>query len=531
MALIISNVKTDWDADNKEIIDKALENCELRWSDSLGSGIFDTDVVTESAGVVNRVSSVYVNLSDPDYEQKLAGKYDFVSAAEESAELEVAHNRRKGRVVIAGYGPAGMFAGLLLAEHGYNPLILERGAEYDDRANLVKDFLESGILSEKSNIKFGEGGGRAFADNMLQTQLNNPYIYYILKKMIEFGASHEILTQARPKISKEIMKRIIRALRYKIIDCGGEVRFGSQLTGINKDANGNVKSVSINAKYEEKCERLILAFGQNASDMYGKLQTVGISLSPRPFSVGVRIEHLMKDVDLAVYGDVAVSDKGVLPPAEYGLTADINGRKVFTYRCCGGGGVIPAQSTKNSIVTDGAVRFNHSSNVTTSAICVSVSPSDYGGSDQNPLAGVEFQRKIEENAFNVSGMNKAPATSVRGFLEGKPTLADLPFTTTYPIGTQPSGFTEIFPGFVLDSVKQGIMAFAKELKCFNNGKAILTAPESRIISPVKVNRGDNFAVEGIGNVYVCGECSGFTEGIMGSAIEGLAAAQALASAQ
>jgi uncharacterized FAD-dependent dehydrogenase len=530
MALIISNVKTDWDATDKEIIDKALENCELRWSDSLGSGIYDTDVVTPEAGVVNRVSSVYVNLNDPDYEQKVNDKFEFVDFAAESADLTMPHNKRKGRVIVAGFGPAGMFAGLILAEHGYNPLILERGAEIEDRYNYVKDFLESGILSEKSNLKFGEGGGRAFSDNMLQTELNNPYITYILKKMIEFGAPPEILRQARPKISQNIMKRIIRALRFKIIDCGGEVRFASQLTGINKDANGNIKSVMVNAKYEEKCERLILSFGQNASDMYGKLQSAGFSLSPRPFSVGVRIEHLLKDVDLAVYGDVAVSDKATLPPAEYGLTADIKGRKVFTYRCCGGGGVIPSQSTKNAIAIDGAVRFNQSSNVTTSAICVSVSPSDFGGSDSNPLAGVEFQRKIEENAFNVSGTHKVPATSVRGFLEGKPTLADLPFTTTYPIGAQPSGFAEIFPGFVLDSVKEGIMAFAKQLKCFNNGKAILTAPESRIISPVKINRSENFACEGIGNVFVCGECSGFTEGIMGAAIEGIAAAQALASA-
>jgi uncharacterized FAD-dependent dehydrogenase len=530
MALIITKVETDWDANDKEIIDKALENCELRWSDSLGSGIYDTDVVSPEAGVVRRISSVYVNLSDPDYEQKIADKYDFADLDVETAELTMPHNKRKGRVIVAGFGPAGMFAGLILAEHGYNPLILERGADIEDRYNYVKDFVENGILSEKSNLKYGEGGGRAFSDNMLTTEINNSYNYYILKKMIEFGAPPAILTQARPKISQEIMKRVVRALRFKIIDCGGEVRFASQLTGINKDANGNVKSVTVNAKYEEKCERLILAFGQNASDMYGKLQNAGIAMSARPFSVGVRVEHLMKDVDLAVYGEVAASDKGVLPPAEYSLKADINGRKVFTYRCHGGGGVIPAQAVKNSVVTDGAVRFNHSSNVTTSAICVSVTPADFGGSDSNPLAGVEFQRKIEENAFNVSGLQKVPATSVRGFLEGKPTLADLPFTTTYPIGAAPSAFTEIFPGFVIDTLKQGIMTFAKELKCFNNGKAILTAPESRIIPPVKINRGDNYAVSGIGNVYACGECAGVIEGIMNSAVEGLAAAQALASA-
>jgi uncharacterized FAD-dependent dehydrogenase len=527
MALIISKVETDWDADQKEVIDKALENCELRWSDSLDSGIFDTDVVSPEAGVVKKISTVYLNLSDPEYEQKMADKYDFAEVASETADFEIPHNKRKGRIVVAGFGPAGMFAALILAEHGYNPLVLERGSAYDDRTKFVKDFLENGILSEKSNLKYGEGGSRAFTDNMLSTTLNDPYTYYVLKKMIEFGAPKEILTQARPKIPQHIMKRVIQALRFKIIDCGGEVRFGSQLTAINKDENGGVKSVTVNAKYEEKCDRLILAFGQNASDMYGKLKNSGFVFAPRPYIVGCRIEHLRKDVDLAVYGEVAASDKGVLPPAEYGLTADVNGRKVFTYHCCGGGGVMPAQATKNAVSVDGAVRFNNSSNVTTSAICVSVAPSDFGSSD--PLSGVAFQRDIEEKAFNISNSHRVPATSVRGFLENSPTLSDLPFTSTYPIGTTVSGFRDIFPNFVVDSIKDGIMAFAKQLKCFNNGKAILTAPESRIISPVKFNRGDNFAAEGIGRVFVCGECAGYTEGIMNSAVEGLGAALALAN--
>jgi uncharacterized FAD-dependent dehydrogenase len=527
MAIIISNVETEWFIDENEIIDAALDRCALRWSDSLDSSVFNTEMHHDKDGNLKRISSVYVNLSNPDYEQTMADKYDFITPVMEEIPVTLPHNRKKAKIYVAGFGPAGMFAALLLAECGYNPIVIDRGMDIDSRTAQVNDFLASGFLSEKNNMKFGEGGGRIFQDTKLLSRIGDPFIYYILRRMIQYGAPRTILSEAQPKISSEVMKKVVKGIRYSIIDNGGEVRFGQQLTGI-KVEDGKIRAVVINGKTEEKCDRLILAFGQNASDMYRSLLSCGIPMSPRPYFIGLRVEHLRDDVDAAVYGDIIKSQKVKLPPAGYNLHSKIDGRDVFTYRVMGGGVVMPAHSNNDTIAVEGVLRNEVLSDVTTSAICVSVDPSDFGGDGSDPLSGLNFQRQIEELARAATRSNKVPATTVRGFLEGKANITEATRESTYPIGVQPNSFIEIFPPFVITAFKKGLVDFSKKMKAFNNGKAMLTAPESRIIPPVKIDRNPDYSIKDIENIFVCGECAGYSEGVLNAAVEGIKAAQGVA---
>jgi uncharacterized FAD-dependent dehydrogenase len=527
MAIIISSVQTDWNIDETDIINAALESCALRWSDSLDSNVYNTEIHRNDRGHLARTSSVYVNLSNIDYEKTLSEKYDFITVVEDEIPVDLPHNRKKEKIYVAGFGPAGMFAAMLLAENGYNPIVIERGVDIDARTEQVNNFLSSGLLSEKNNMKYGEGGARVFHDNKLLSRPGDPFVTYIISRMIKFGAPKSILTEAQPKITSEIMKRIVKGIRYQIIDNGGEVNFGQQLTGV-KIENGKLRSIMINGKREERCDRLILSFGQNASDMYRMLLPYGIPMSSRPYLAGVRIEQSREEADEAVYGHISDSEKKYLPPAVYNLRAKIDGRDVFTYRVMGGGVVLPANANNDTLSVEGALRGNALTGTTTAAVCVAVNPSDYSNGAGDPLAGLNFQRKIEESARSVSRSNKAPATVLGAFLEGKADLNNPTVPTTYPVGLVANNFTDIFPPFVLTALKSGFAAFGQKLKCFGNGKSLLTAPETRIISPVKIERNEDFSVKDIEGIYVCGECAGYTEGVLGSAVEGLKVARGVA---
>jgi uncharacterized FAD-dependent dehydrogenase len=529
MALIITQVETEWNLTDKEIIDAALDKCALRWSDSLDSNVYNTVIRPEQAFDKKRSSNVYVNLSNPEYEQVVADKYPFVTRVDEELPLTLPHNTRKAKIYIAGFGPAGMFAALLLAENGYNPVVIERGDEIDKRTDNFTDYLTSALPSEIGAVKYGEGGGRLFTDNTLYTKTGDPFMNYVLRQMVKFGAPKSIMTESRPRINAETMRRVIKGIRYNIIDCGGTVRFNTKLTGVNV-ADGRIRSVILNGNTEERCDKLILACGQNASDVYGILLDAGVKMLPRPYFAGIRIEHLRDDVDNAIYGDLNASDKTNLPPAVYTLISKIDGRDVFTYRVMGGGCVMPAQVNDSTCIVEGAMPEKALSKVTTSAICVSVQPSDYGGSESNPLAGIEFRRNIEQNARLIAKYGRVPATTVKGFLEGRADAVTLPDYSTYPFGVTLNDFTKIFPPFMISALKKGLVDFSKKLLCFNDPQAVLTAPESRIIPPVKIVRDeDNLTASGVDNIFISGECAGYTEGVMNAAFEGIKAAIAVAS--
>ncbi|MDR0975181.1 MAG: hypothetical protein LBL80_05765 [Ruminococcus sp.] len=433
------------------------------------------------------------------------------------------------KAVIVGFGPAGMFAGLRLAESGAKPIIIERGGAVEERLRSVNSFFDGGALDENSNVQFGEGGAGTFSDGKLTTRINDNRVRYVLETFVKYGAPEEILRQAKPHIGTDNLQKIVKNIRERIIDCGGEVRFNSKLTDINIK-NGTVRSVRVSnncSEYELPCDKLILAIGHSAHDTIEMLLKKGAEITSKPFSVGVRIEHKQSEIDAALYGENRHKYKN-LPKGEYQLSKRLpDNRAVYTFCMCPGGIVVPSQSEKETIVTNGMSLYARDSENANSALCVSVSAEDFGLS---PTGGINFARKIEHEAYKAcragSGNSyAAPACTVKGLLSDKPSLELADITPSYARGVKECDFREIFPGSVTESLKIGLQDFSRKLKAFGNGNAVLTAPETRTSSPVRIVRNESFSAASITNLYPCGEGAGYAGGIVSAAVDGIKTAE------
>jgi uncharacterized FAD-dependent dehydrogenase len=412
--------------------------------------------------------------------------------------------------------------------------VIERGGRLSERVKSVERFWQTGVLDHECNVQFGEGGAGTFSDGKLTTRINDARVGYILKTFVEFGAPHEVLTQAKPHIGTDRLRNIIESIRTAIENYGGEVRFNSRLSGI-EIKNSAVVGVNIeNAgnSYSEPADALILAVGHSARDTFELLQKSGVFMSAKPFSVGVRIEHLQESVDKALYGENRARYVS-LPVGEYQLSRRFerpDNRAVYTFCMCPGGVVVPSQSETGGIVTNGMSYHARDGVNANAAVCVSVSPADFSESRYSPLAGVDFARSIEQKAFaavNPSGNSyKAPATTVAGFLSGKPTLSGASVTPSYALGVTEADFSDIFPAFVTDTLRAGLADFSKKLSCFSDGGAVLTVPETRTSSPVRIERGETLTSPSIAGLYPCGEGAGFAGGIVSAAADGLKCAEA-----
>jgi uncharacterized FAD-dependent dehydrogenase len=426
------------------------------------------------------------------------------------------------RALIVGFGPAGIFAGLCLAENGSKPVIIERGGTVDERAEAVTRFWESGELDENSNVQFGEGGAGTFSDGKLTTRINDRRVRFILETFVKYGAPEEILHQAKPHIGTDNLQKIVKRIRERIIELGGEVRFNTRLTDINVKG-GKITSITVtdgDTEYEIPCDKLILAIGHSSHDTVKMLLSHGVNIASKPFSVGVRIEHKQADIDTSLYGERRQRYKN-LPKGEYQLSKRFpDGRAVYSFCMCPGGAVVASSSERETIVTNGMSLYARDGENANSAVCVSVSAADFGG---NPLDGMEFARKIERAAYSSNYF--APACSVKGFLSDKPSLNGINVTPTYKPGVREADFREIFPGFVINTLKIGLDDFSRKLRAFGSGEAVLTAPETRTSSPVRIMRLDNFSSETLSNLFPCGEGAGYAGGIVSSAADGLKTAE------
>jgi hypothetical protein len=422
----------------------------------------------------------------------------------------------KGRPLIVGFGPAGMFCGLLLAENGYKPIILERGDCVENRVKAVSQFWNGGEFSEKSNVQFGEGGAGTFSDGKLVTRIKDDLCKYVLERFVEFGATKDVLTKAKPHIGTDKLRNIVKNIRNRIIELGGEVHFNTQMDDFNV-ASGNISVVKANG-LEFSPSAVVLAVGHSARDTFELLLNRGVTLEPKAFSVGVRIEHSRQSVDYSLYGEHA--ENPLLPTGEYQLSHRLNdGRAVYTFCMCPGGYVVPSSSEVGGVVTNGMSEYSRNGDNSNSAMVVSVSPRDYGS---HPMDGVNFARSLERKAFALGGENyKAPCTSVRGFLNGKADVTSK-ISPTYAIGVTPCNLSELFPSFVTDMLKLGLDVFSHKMACFGDGDALMTAPETRTSSPVRITR-DNATLTStsIDNLYPCGEGAGYAGGITSSAVDGI----------
>lgn len=514
MPIIVQNIKTPVGASKEEIISSAIKLFGIKNSDILSAGIYKSSVDARKREDIHFVSSVIVSLTSEALEKNVAKRNKNVKFYEQpKISPTVSMKKKEGRVVVAGFGPAGMFCALLLSEFGYNPIVLERGDEVDNRIKKVESFFSGDDLDTETNVQFGEGGAGTFSDGKLMTRISDPLCRYILERLVEMGAPEEILFEAKPHIGTDKLRAVVKAIRQRIIENGGEVRFLTRLDGINI-SDSEVKSVSVRDGDVKACA-LVLAVGHSARDTFEMLLRNGVIMEPKPFSVGARIEHKQIEVDRSLYGDLA--NTLCLPKGEYQLShRRPDGRAAYTFCMCPGGTVVAAASERETVVTNGMSEYSRDKENANSALVVSVSKADFG---QGVLDGVDFARSLEKRAYKLSGSYKAPATTAGAFLEGKSHFQSV--VPSYMPGVVECDFDKLFPSFVTDMMKEGLRNFSHKMACFGDMGAVLTAPETRTSSPVRITRGEDYTALGITNLYPCGEGAGYAGGIVSAAVDGV----------
>ena len=520
MAIIVSQIKTSIDQPKDAAIKKAITALRLSKSEVKLAKLHKTSV--DARHEVSFVSSVYLELFSEKKERSLAEKNTLVRLiSEEKLEVTFGSRELDGDIYIAGFGPAGMFCALTLCEFGYKPIVLERGAAMDERISAVESYWRGGALDPRTNVQFGEGGAGTFSDGKLTTRINDTLCSRVLEKLCEFGAPEEILIKAKPHIGTDKLRGVVKNLRHRVIELGGEVRFLSPLEDISI-SGGKLRSVTVNGA-ELPCGVLVSAIGHSAHDTFEMLIKNGIELVPKAFSVGARIEHLQSDIDKALYGKHA--GHPALPPAEYALSyhdSGKNGRGVYTFCMCPGGYVVASASADGSIVTNGMSCFARDGANANSAVLVSVTPDDFG---RSPLAGVDFIDRLEAAAYELGakgGTNgAAPAMLTREFVGGGSAFSLGKVTPTYPLGVEPCDLNLLFPEFISKPLKNGIMHFERQISGFSDNNSILTAIETRSSSPVRIPRNDKLVSTGCENLYPCGEGAGYAGGIMSAAVDGI----------
>ena len=430
-----------------------------------------------------------------------------------------------GRILVAGLGPAGLFAAHLLAQNGYAPLVLERGDPVETRAERVERYWATGELDEASNVMFGEGGAGTFSDGKLTSRSKDARGEAILTTIVRFGAPQEILAAAKPHIGTDRLRGIVAAMRRDIEALGGEVRFRSALTGL-KVKDGQIAGVEIatpNGRETIDCAALVLAIGQGARDTYRMLERENVSMAPKAFAVGVRIEHPQDLIDRAQFGELAGHPR--LGAAEYRLTAQSGERGVYTFCMCPGGTVIASASEKDEVVVNGMSDYARNAINANAAIVVQISPADYA---PGALGGVAFQKQMERAAYLAGGGGAvAPGSTVEAFLKRKAPRGFGGITPTYRPGVAPCDLWRVLPPFVAHGVAEGIAAFGRQLRGYDAGDAVLTGVETRTSAPLRILRGETLESVSCAGVYPAGEGAGYAGGIVSAAIDGMRAAEAV----
>ena len=434
----------------------------------------------------------------------------------------------KRNPVVVGFGPAGMFAALTLAKAGLNPLIFERGADVDTRHGDVKKFFSSGILNEKSNVQFGEGGAGTFSDGKLTTRLNDDLISEVVATFIEAGAPEEIRYLQKPHIGTDKLRQVVKNIRNKIIELGGKIYFNSQVTDIEIN-DAQIKAIIINDEQRIETGAVFLGIGHSARDTYEMLINRGVKLEAKAFAVGVRIEHPQEFIDQAQYGADAGNPK--LPAADYMLTFkdEINKRGAYTFCMCPGGQVVAAASEFNGVVTNGMSNFARNSGIANSAVLSTVTPEDFAEFGRDSFAGVRFQRQLESLAFELGGRNYfAPVQTVGDFLNGRSGSTQFLIPPTYPIGVKAVDLHNCLPKFVTSTLELALQAFNKKITGFAADDVVMTGVETRTSAPCRILRDKiNFNSVSTAGLYPIGEGAGYAGGIMSSALDGMKAAKHL----
>lgn len=428
------------------------------------------------------------------------------------------------RPVIIGAGPAGLFCGIMLARNGYRPLLLERGEPVEKRREAVDEFWKGGVLKPDSNVQFGEGGAGTFSDGKLNTLVKDPLMRNgkVLELFVEFGADPSILYVNKPHIGTDVLSGIVKKMREEIIRLGGEVRFHSHVTDFMiKDSM--LCGVVVEEKEQIPADILVLAIGHSARDTFEILKKRGVPMEAKAFAVGLRIQHPQDCINRSQYG---TPDHPILGAADYKLTHQCtNGRGIYTFCMCPGGYVVNASSEERRLAVNGMSYHKRDGRNANSALIVTVTPEDFGGN--GPLSGIAYQRRLEEAAFLLNN-GKIPVQLYGDFKANQPTGAfgevEPAFKGLYDF----ANLREILPGYLTESLIEGIEAFERRIRGFSRPDAILAGVESRTSSPVRISRNEAFE-SSLKGIYPCGEGAGYAGGITSAAMDGLKVAEAIAS--
>ncbi len=522
--LRISNVKTPPSENPSDLQAALLEKLGLQESDLLDYQVHRQSIDARKRGRLCFVYTLDVMVKDEEAYMAQCRDKDIVPAvAVNYREPEPGTDRLSDPPVIIGTGPAGLFAGLLLALLGYRPLVLERGSAVPERTLKVQRFWESGTLDPECNVQFGEGGAGTFSDGKLTTLIRDTRCRRVMEELVSLGAPPEIMYSYRPHVGTDILKKVVTRLRQKIEHLGGTVKFSSRLSDLVIE-NNRVTKLIVNSAEVISAQVMILAPGHSARDTFHMVHRRGIPLAQKPFSMGVRIEHPQDLINGSRYHHAAPHP--ALGPADYKLVYHHpSGRSLYTFCMCPGGQVIAAASETGALVTNGMSLYARSGVNANSALLVGVHPEDFPGT--HPLAGIEFQRRWEQAAYILGkGNYSAPAQLAGDFLKGRSSTGLGAVTPSYAPGITLTNLQDCLPLYIIETIRSGIPEFNRKLKDFSLSDAVLTGVETRSSSPVRIVRDENLEST-VAGLYPCGEGAGYAGGIISAAVDGMKAAEAV----
>lgn len=522
--LRISGLKLSINEDKSQLRLQIIKKLKLREIDLVEYKIYKESIDARKKDMIYFVYTVDVKLATAALREKCLKQKDVSLTPELDYEYVLQGDKPlTDPPIIIGSGPAGLFAGLLLAQMGYKPIVLERGKDVDSRAEAVQKFWQGGSLNPECNVQFGEGGAGTFSDGKLTTLIKDKRCRKVLEELVEAGAPEDIIYSHKPHVGTDILRDVVKNIRQKIISLGGEVLFNSKVTKIIQD-NSQVLGVEVNHVIRYVSSVVIVSIGHSARDTFAMLYDAGLEIVQKPFSMGVRIEHPQTLINEVQYGQFAQHSR--LGAADYKLVHHCsNGRSVYTFCMCPGGVVVAATSEEGRVVTNGMSEYARAAENANSAVLVGVGPEDF--KSQHPLAGMEFQREWEEKAFQLGGRNyHAPAQRVGDFLQDKASEHIGTVKPSYLPGVTLTDLRECLPDFVAQALKEGLVGLDNKLKGFAHSDALMTGVETRSSSPIRIIRDEEMEAN-IKGVYPAGEGPGYAGGIISAAVDGIRVAEAI----
>ena len=416
------------------------------------------------------------------------------------------------KVVVVGSGPAGLFAGLTLAELGFKPIIIERGGSVEERTEKIDILRNDGILDTATNVQFGEGGAGTFSDGKLNSGISKDYTSVVFGELIKAGAPDDIMYESAPHIGTDELRKVVKNMRNILANLGATLVTHAQLTDI-KVEGGKVTEITINGNRKEQVDYVVLAIDQSAEDTIEMLHSKGMIMTPKAFSLGVRVEHPQELISYAQYGQSA----HLLPPADYKLSTHVsNGRGVYTFCMCPGGEVVCSSFEDGTIITNGMSNRARDNKYANSAVLVSVTPNDFDGT---LFGGFKARKALERKAYDITGGGfKAPAQYYKDFVAGRATTCDI--ECSYKPMVSGQNLHNLLPKYVCESILEGMSTFGRKIKGFDGEEALFIAPETHSSSPIRMERGED-GQSNIGGLYPCGEGAGYAGGITSSAVDGI----------